>query len=521
MDALRRVADQFGKKLIFTETGFRSLDGSNSWPWTWEGGRIDEREQYMMHQAFYKILTDRAGEGWVGGYWLWNYDASEAVSDPSPDNGYSTHGKRADALVEQYFKNPVSVAGRALVGTALGDSLLGGFNHDTLTGGLGNDTLLGGAGADFFMYYAGDGKDTITDFKFSEGDKIALMNTGATSFGDLDISFVTGGYVVDFADGGSLTIRTTESLSANWFVFNGTGQSGPSTKPTSGDDEINGTTKANVIDALAGNDLVNGLAGNDNLTGGSGDDTVDGGLGNDALYGGIGDDFIDGGDGADRVYGGDGYDILYGGAGNDQIRGENDEDMLYGDAGNDIVRGGNGHDLLDGGEGSDKLYGEAGDDQITGGEGNDAIQGGDDNDTLEGEDGDDNLYGGNGEDVLIGWFGTDQLWGGAGDDVLDPGAGNDKLWGGTGEDRYVFNSDMGQDTVYDFKVKQNEMLLIRDNINFTGIVDFDTLKPHMKQVGKDVVIDLGKGEWLGGDDVLTLVNVQMKDLKPEHFYFYY
>lgn len=521
MDALKRIADQYGKKLIFTETGFRSLDGSNATPWMWGNGDIDEREQYMMHQAFYKIITDRAGEGWMGGYWLWNYDASEAVSDPSPDDGFSTHGKRTDALVEQYFKNPVSVNGRALVGTAGADELLGGFNHDTLTGGLGNDTLLGGAGADVFMYYAGDGADTITDFKFSEGDKIALMNTGATAYGDLDISTTSGGYIVRFASGGSLTIRTSETLSADWFAFNGTGQPRPSTKPSAGNDEITGTAKANVIDALAGHDLINGLAGNDKLTGGSGDDTVDGGVGNDALYGGLGDDFIEGGDGIDRIYGGDGSDILYGGAGNDQIRGENDEDMLYGDAGNDLVRGGNGHDLLGGGTGDDKLYGDAGNDQLKGGEGNDIIQGGDGKDKLEGENGNDKLYGGNGDDVLLGWFGEDQLWGGAGNDVLDPGAGNDTLWGGTGADRYVFNSDMGQDTVKDFKVKQGEMLLIRHGINHSGIVDFDTLKPHMKQVGKNVVMDLGKGEWLGGDDQLTLVNVQLKDLKAEHFYFYY
>ncbi|MGO4389335.1 hypothetical protein AB4Y85_17545 [Microvirga sp. 2YAF29] len=521
MDAMQRIAQQYGKKLIFTETGFRSLDGSNATPWMWGNGRIDEREQYMMHQAFYKIITDRVGEGWVGGYWLWNYDASEEISNPSPDDGFGTHGKRADALVEQYFKNPISVAGRTLTGTTGADRLLGGFNHDTLIGGLGSDILLGGAGADVFMYHAGDGTDTITDFKFSEGDRIALMNTKATSYGDLDISAIAGGYLVSFAGGGSLTILTSETLSAAWFAFNSTGQSGPSTKPTSGNDEITGTSKANVVDALAGNDVIDGLAGNDRLSGNAGDDTIDGGAGSDVLNGGAGDDYVDGGDGADKIYGGDGYDILYGGAGNDQIRGENDDDMLYGDDGNDTLRGDSGHDLLDGGEGNDKLYGGTGDDQLTGAAGDDILNGDDGNDVLEGEDGNDKLYGGNGDDILRGWFGDDQLTGGAGDDVLDAGAGNDVLTGGVGSDRYVFNSDMGQDIVKDFNIKQDELLLIRHDINHSGIVDFDTLKPHMKQVGKNVVMDLGKGEWLGGDDQLTVMNVRLADLKAEHFYFFW
>ena len=65
------------------------------------------------------------------------------------------------------------------------------------------------------------------------------------------------------------------------------------------------------------------------------------------------------------------------------------------------------------------------------------------------------------------------------------------------------------------------MLLIRHNINHSGIEDFDALKPHMKQVGRNVVIDLGKGEWLGEDNQLTLVNVRLADLKAEHFYFYW
>ncbi|WP_230530962.1 glycoside hydrolase family 113 [Microvirga roseola] len=500
IEELQRIAEQAGKKLIFTETGFRSLDGSNYDPWTWRSGRVDEVEQVRMFEAFYKIITDRANEGWVGGYWLWNYDAGQLPADPSPDDGYYTHGKLADDLVEQYFKNPTSIKGRNLVGTVAAEVILGGFNHDTLTGG---------AGADVFVYAGGDDADIVADFDASQGDRIRLNDTGAEDFDDLTITAIEGGYRIAFADGGSLTVLTAATPAAEWFVFNGQGDTGPSTSPSPGDDEITGTDRANTIRALEGSDTISGLGGNDRLYGDAGDDIVDGGAGNNGIYGG------------DRLYGGAGSDILLGGLGNDQVRGEEGDDMLYGDEGNDIVRGGNGYDLLDGGEGNDRLYGDADDDQITGGEGDDLLQGGAGDDMIEGENGSDKLYGGSGKDVVLGWFGDDQIWGGAGDDVLDPGAGNDRLWGGSGADRYVFNSDMGQDIVQDFKVYQNEMLLIRHNINHSGIVDFETLKPHMKQVGKNVVMDLGTGEWLKGDNPLTLLNVRLKDLKADHFYFYY
>jgi Ca2+-binding RTX toxin-like protein len=65
-----------------------------------------------------------------------------------------------------------------------------------------------------------------------------------------------------------------------------------STKPTNGNDQITGTTKAEKLDGLAGNDLLSGLAGNDTLIGSSGLDTLIGGAGADVLTGGSGTDIF-------------------------------------------------------------------------------------------------------------------------------------------------------------------------------------------------------------------------------------
>ena len=88
-----------------------------------------------------------------------------------------------------------------LYGQAGNDKLYGEAGNDFLTGGSGNDTLngfdslnrfsteydtlTGGANADKFVlgaqanynFYTGDGFALITDFKSSEGDKIALFET--------------------------------------------------------------------------------------------------------------------------------------------------------------------------------------------------------------------------------------------------------------------------------------------------------------------------------------------------------
>ena len=62
------------------------------------------------------------------------------------------------------------------------DILIGGAGKDSLWGGKGNDTLTGGAGDDIFIFRAGDGSDTITDY--SSGDMLTILNKKGTGFAD-------------------------------------------------------------------------------------------------------------------------------------------------------------------------------------------------------------------------------------------------------------------------------------------------------------------------------------------------
>jgi hypothetical protein len=69
-----------------------------------------------------------------------------------------------------------------LIGGNGTDFLVGSAGDDLLDGGNGNDTLMGGLGEDIFVFAAGEGIDTITDFSLGT-DKIGL--TGGLTFGDL------------------------------------------------------------------------------------------------------------------------------------------------------------------------------------------------------------------------------------------------------------------------------------------------------------------------------------------------
>ena len=94
--------------------------------------------------------------------------------------------------------------------TLLGDGgsvAAGDTSNDTLDGGAGDDTLTGGWGTDTFVFQAGHGDDTITDF-FLAGDLIDISQiTGITGFDDLTITADGDDIVIDLTSHGGGTIR--------------------------------------------------------------------------------------------------------------------------------------------------------------------------------------------------------------------------------------------------------------------------------------------------------------------------
>lgn len=101
-----------------------------------------------------------------------------------------------------------------------GDDIIDGrAGEDTIVGGAGNDTLTGGADNDTFNFDTGSGADTITDLDF--GDQIDIYGhwNGATNFGSLTLTNVSGG--VEVSAGGSDTILVagydTTTLTSGFF----------------------------------------------------------------------------------------------------------------------------------------------------------------------------------------------------------------------------------------------------------------------------------------------------------------
>jgi len=110
----------------------------------------------------------------------------------------------------------VKITGNALDNVITGgtgnDSLYGGKGNDTLDGGKGNDKLWGDAGADTFLYFKGEGKDTI--YGFDNNDMLLIT-------GDFSATYSKNKKEVYFKVGNTSNAITLKQSTATSFNVNG------------------------------------------------------------------------------------------------------------------------------------------------------------------------------------------------------------------------------------------------------------------------------------------------------------
>jgi hypothetical protein len=138
------------------------------------------------------------------------------------------------------------------------------------------------------------------------------------------------------------------------------------------------------------------------------------------------------------------------------LRGTDGDEKLVGSAKQERINGFDGDDEINGKKGDDLIWGGMDNDTVYGGQGKDMLYGGWDDDWLNGNQGDDRIFGGNGDD---------QIWGSQGDDLLRGGLGSDTLTGDVasgkyqGQDTFVLAADEGMDTITDFQVDLDLIVL--------------------------------------------------------------
>jgi hypothetical protein len=101
VDFYRDVSVRYGKPVLFTELGYRSLDGANTAPGDWQRqGRFDPQEQLDLVDAFFTVWSVRGGD-WFKGVHFWNWEMPAKVA--SQKLGYTPQGKPAQMAITAWF----------------------------------------------------------------------------------------------------------------------------------------------------------------------------------------------------------------------------------------------------------------------------------------------------------------------------------------------------------------------------------------------------------------------------------
>ncbi len=385
-----------------------------------------------------------------------------------------------------------------LMGFAGDDTLIGSLGNDSLNGGVGSDTLQGGGGNDLYVYYRGDGADTIDDdggtdtLSFGLGISVSDLFISQVYIPSTEVDVPPVQYIKIGVGGAANTSRTFASLTDTITINNWTDLShrieffkfddGTTLLladilklfGTDDNDTFTWTGAAASLSGGLGSDSISTGDYNDTINGGVGNDTLSGGKGSDSLYGGGGDDtyIFNLGDGFESVFdeyidnnsavdGGTdtllfGKDIIF-----DSLQFTfNKTDLIIGirsatDSGTSFAQLSNKITISDFTDTRNrieflKFQDNSSIDLTNNGTGLRRLAakiGTDGNDDISWNLTSVDMDAGAGNDKITAGSYNDYLRGGDGNDTLDGGGGNDTLRGGAGDDLYLLGIGSGKVTI--------------------------------------------------------------------------
>ncbi|MGD9685492.1 MAG: putative Ig domain-containing protein [Desulfobacter sp.] len=315
------------------------------------------------------------------------------------------------------------------------DTLIGGFGDDMLDGYGGDDRLEGGMGNDTYLYYRGEGVDTIVDISVP-----GMENSVELSYGidpsQLRATIENGTFVLQLGEGDALRFEGYDPRIPGMPTPVGEFRFWDGTVLSFSDllaqgYEILGTPEQDELRGTDGNDLIRGLAGDDLLIGGAGNDTY----------------LFSESDGVDTI-----DDLSSPGAENTVVLPEwADPDNMY--LSLDAAKG----ELIIYEEGTNNELHLTNFDRLDpfGKRAVEYFQFGPGGMVLSYEElldwvGGFSIEGTDSADTLLGTATEDYIYGNDGNDILQGSGGEDSLYGGSGDDTYIFNKGDGEVYISDF-----------------------------------------------------------------------
>ncbi|RLE56087.1 MAG: hypothetical protein DRJ40_06690 [Thermoprotei archaeon] len=102
MSDLEKLARRYGKPIVLTEVGYRSVKGAEIKPWKFsDSGKPDPEKQAMCFEALFRAFLGNP-RPWFRGVFVWGWTTDPSTGTPS-DTSYDLKGKPASDVVRKWF----------------------------------------------------------------------------------------------------------------------------------------------------------------------------------------------------------------------------------------------------------------------------------------------------------------------------------------------------------------------------------------------------------------------------------
>jgi hypothetical protein len=208
VDFLHSLSEQYGKPVLMTEMGYRSMDGTAIEPGSWtSNGTADPNAQADAYEAFFQVWSAQSGS-WMKGVELWQWDLNNQYTS----TGYSVMGKPAEAVVSQYFHGD----GGATASDANGTVLHADGSRDVYTSGIigkdyafEHDVINSAGDTTLIERFFGDGGLAFTQALNSDGSVVDASYDDTGYLTQFAINFANGSFdQLTFNASGSETSET-------------------------------------------------------------------------------------------------------------------------------------------------------------------------------------------------------------------------------------------------------------------------------------------------------------------------
>ena len=102
---MKKIAEKFGKKIIFMEIGCRSARGCAAMPWDFVHQEFprDEDEQANFYESALRAMWD---EPYFEGFFWWDWETNLMAPERiAVDTGFGIHGKKAEKVLTEWYRN--------------------------------------------------------------------------------------------------------------------------------------------------------------------------------------------------------------------------------------------------------------------------------------------------------------------------------------------------------------------------------------------------------------------------------